>query len=336
MTDSNTSSCGPLDIVVLWVDGEDPVWKKEFMIYRDSELGDKSESRFRDWGFLRYWFRSVEKYLPWVRTIHFVTWGHLPDWLKTDHPKLNIVLHRDFLNPEYLPVFSSRAIECNLHRIKGLSDSFVYFNDDTFVLKSLPEKDFFMDGKPRDLFALNIISTDITAHMKINNIHALSRHFCKWQCLRRSWTKWFRPQNGPEFIKSLLLLPWPQFTGFYSHHLPQPFLKKTFETVWENESEVLEATSRSKFKNSFDVNQYLFKWWQILEGSFVPRTFYRSKRISLWSHEDVLRAARMIEKRKLDMVCLNDHLSDGSFERSRQVLVEAFEKVLPQKSSFEK
>lgn len=323
-----------VDIVLMWVDGADPDWRKEFQKYCH-EQGDKSESRFRDWEILLYWFRSVEKCLPWVRKIHFVTYGHLPCWLNTAHPKLNIVSHRDFLDEADLPVFSSRAIECNLHRIKGLSQRFIYFNDDMFVLKNLSIEDFFVAGMPRDLFAMNLISTDITAHMKINNLHVLSRHFDKRKTLIRLFFKWFRPQNGLEFIKSLLLLPWPQFTGFYSHHLPQPFLINTFEKVWELEPAILKKTSRAKFKNSYDVNQFLFKWWQILEGNFVPRTFYNTRKLSLWTYDDVLEAARLLRLGKLEMVCLNDHLSDGSFERSKSILIEAFKGKFPEKSTFE-
>lgn len=324
-----------IDFVLPWVDGSDPRWRKELLKYVDSEDGDKSEERFRDWGNLQYMFRSFEQNTCWVRKIHFVTWGHVPAWLNVEHPKLNIVLHKDFLKKEDLPVFNSRAIECNIHRINGLAEHFVYFNDDTFVLRKLAPDYFFSSGLPRDLFALNIISTDITAHMKINNIKVLSKYFNKREVMARLFSKWFRFNNGVEFIKSLLLLPWPQFTGFFSHHLPQPFLKKTFYKVWELEKELLELTSKSKFKKSSDVNQFLFKWWQILEGEFNPRSYRRAKNISIWKFDDALQAAGIISRSALDMICINDHLSDGTFGKSKSVIDDAFEKLFPSKSSFE-
>ena len=69
-----------IDIVVLWVDGSDPEWQKEKAKYSGKKLDDtNSVNRFRDWGLMPYWFRAVEKYVPWVRTIHFVTCGHVPE-----------------------------------------------------------------------------------------------------------------------------------------------------------------------------------------------------------------------------------------------------------------
>ena len=69
-----------IDFVITWVDGNDPAWIAERKKY-NSKSGDKSDTRFRDWELLKYWFRGVEKYAPWVRKIHFVTWGHYPSWL---------------------------------------------------------------------------------------------------------------------------------------------------------------------------------------------------------------------------------------------------------------
>ena len=134
-----------IDFVIPWVDGNDPEWKKEKALYQ-TELIDDSNSvnRFRDWGLLPYWFRSVEKFTPWVNKIYFITWGHLPQFLNSEHPKLRIVDHRDFIPEEYLPTFSSHAIEVNIHRIRELEECFVYFNDDTFILRPLPETSFFL------------------------------------------------------------------------------------------------------------------------------------------------------------------------------------------------
>ena len=87
----------PIDIVVPWLDDSDPAWIKQKSEYTSSKYEDSNTNRFRDWGFLPYWFRGVEKYMPWVRTIHFITWGHLPKWLNTGHEKLHIVNHKDYI-----------------------------------------------------------------------------------------------------------------------------------------------------------------------------------------------------------------------------------------------
>ena len=69
-----------------------------------------------------------------------------PSWLNVANEKIVVVKHEDFIPKEYLPTFNSHTIELNLHRIKGLSEYFIYFNDDTFILDKLQEKDFFKNG----------------------------------------------------------------------------------------------------------------------------------------------------------------------------------------------
>ena len=88
-----------IDFVILWVDGNDPVWQKKRDSFRHSS-GDDSAVRYRDWENLKFWFRSVEKYAPWVRMFHFISDGQIPDWLDTGHPRIDIVDHRDFIPKE--------------------------------------------------------------------------------------------------------------------------------------------------------------------------------------------------------------------------------------------
>ena len=95
----------PIDVVITWVDGDDPEWKQEKLKFEHSLAGDalpsQSDSsddcdeRYRDWDMLRYLFRGIEKFMPWVRTIHFVTCGQIPVWMNVNHPQLNLVNHRD-------------------------------------------------------------------------------------------------------------------------------------------------------------------------------------------------------------------------------------------------
>ena len=92
----------------------------------------------------------LKNFAPWVNHIYFVTWGHIPSWLNTDHPKLTVVKHEDYIPKQYLPTFSSHPIELNMHRIRGLSEQFVYFNDDTFIINKMEPEDFFRNGLPRD------------------------------------------------------------------------------------------------------------------------------------------------------------------------------------------
>ena len=166
-----------IDFVITWVDGSDDRWQKEKQETRKclgivADVDDRKE-RYRDWDNLQYWFRGVEKYAPWVRKIHFVTWGHLPKWLNTDHPKLRVVNHEDFIPQEYRPTFNSHTIEWNLHRIPDLAEQFVYFNDDTFLLRPVSEEDFFRKGKPVDMLALQPdvanIDNPVMPYIYLNN-----------------------------------------------------------------------------------------------------------------------------------------------------------------------
>ncbi len=132
----------PIDFVMIWVDSNDMSWKKNFLCYKskDSHLTQEEldeNCRYRDWENLQYWFRSIEEYCPWVRKIHIVTCGHFPKFLVKDHPKLNLVTHDQIIDSEYLPTFSSNVIEINIHKIQGLTEHFVYFNDDMFINKPL-------------------------------------------------------------------------------------------------------------------------------------------------------------------------------------------------------
>src|SRR3989338_1650163 len=138
----------PIDVVYTWVNGSDPRLQRELAAYKEQscreavgaedELGEDgcradmaSASRYVDNEELRFSLRSVFKFAPWMRHIFLVTNGQVPHWLRIDHPRLTIVTHQQiFANLSHLPTFSSPAIETHLHRIPGLSDHFVYLNDD--------------------------------------------------------------------------------------------------------------------------------------------------------------------------------------------------------------
>ena len=109
---------GPIDFVIPWVDGNDPAWQLEKAKITGTRYSDDSKARYRDWDILKYWFRGVEKYTPWVNHIYFITWGHVPEWLNQEHPKLTIVNHKDYIPEEYLPTFSSHPIELNRKQLQ--------------------------------------------------------------------------------------------------------------------------------------------------------------------------------------------------------------------------
>uniref|UniRef100_A0A8C6IL88 N-acetylglucosamine-1-phosphotransferase subunits alpha/beta n=1 Tax=Mus spicilegus TaxID=10103 RepID=A0A8C6IL88_MUSSI len=114
---------------------------------------DVSASRFEDNEELRYSLRSIERHAPWVRNIFIVTNGQIPSWLNLDNPRVTIVTHQDiFQNLSHLPTFSSPAIESHIHRIEGLSQKFIYLNDDVMFGKDVWPDDFYSHSKGQKVY----------------------------------------------------------------------------------------------------------------------------------------------------------------------------------------
>ncbi|XP_050410392.1 N-acetylglucosamine-1-phosphotransferase subunits alpha/beta isoform X1 [Patella vulgata] len=136
-----------LEVRNISIDGKTPTFNAANLIWdlRDHSRGeDIASSRFEDNEELRYSIRSVVRYAPWVRHIFIVTNGQIPHWLNMDNPRLTVVTHEElFPNKTHLPTFSSPAIEAHLHRINGLSDKFIYMNDDVMFGQEVWPDDFY-------------------------------------------------------------------------------------------------------------------------------------------------------------------------------------------------
>lgn len=325
-----------IDFVILWVDGNDPKWKEEKEKYKKTKENDVN--RFRDWENLQYWFRGVEKYAPWVNKIHFITWGHIPEWLNTKHPKLNIVKHTDFIPEEYLPTFNSNVIELNLHRLQDLAEQFVLFNDDMFLCKKTKESDFFKDGKPCEMYAENINMplgyNNSFSHTALNNIGIINKYFTKKEVMKNNIGKYFNFKYGIDNMRTLLLLPWPQYAQFKDPHIPVALLKSTLNLLWEKETEALITTSKNRFRENTDINQYLIRYWQLLTGNFCPRSAKIGKYFEIENINTKL--IYTIEKQKYKMICLNDIKTNIDFQKVKEEIKNAFQKILPKKSEFER
>lgn len=329
-----------IDFVILWVDGKDPIWLNEKNKYSQNKKGVAYEkSRYRDWDNLQYWFRGVEKYASWVNKIFFVTFGHVPRWLNKDNEKLIVVKHSDFIPLEYLPTFNSNTILLNLHNIKGLSDNFVVFNDDMFLLKHVKEEDFFKNEIPRDECVHNVITSygvkGQHCHFLLNNIDIINRYFKKYNVMQKNFFKTFNFKYGIKLLRTVFLLPWYSFTGFYDPHIPNSYLKKTYIEVWDKEGEVLKNTCTHKFRNNEDVTEWVMRYWQLCKGEFIPRknkTFGKYYNITN-DNRDIVQE---IVKQKHNVICINDVRDNFDFEKAKNEIIQAFEEILPEKSSFEK
>lgn len=268
----------PIDFVVLWVDGNNQEWNNQRAYYACKEEPNaysNGDQRFRDWALFKYWFRGVETYAPWVRKIHLVTCGHLPSWLNANHPKLHIVKHEDIIPKEFLPTFNSHTIELYINRIDGLSEHFVYFNDDMFIIDQTSDSMFFHNGVPCSAAGLSInsdLDLDFVCIL-LHSINLINRNFSSRKVIRKWWYKFINPKYGVRHnLNSVLLLPWCMFwfPGFRLSHGPNAFLKSTMDKIWEQEKETLLFTCSHKFREYHDVNQYIVRWWQWCEGHFHP------------------------------------------------------------------
>lgn len=327
-----------IDFVITWVDDNDPIWQNDFRLYlpQSQYTDDVSYIRYRNWDNLRYWFRGVEKFAPWVNKIHFITCGQIPDWLNLKASKLHFVKHSDYISGEYLPTFSSRPIMLNIHRIEGLSDHFVCFDDDFFLIDKVEPERFFRKGLPCDMAAFNPLSPMINfAHIVANDLCVINESFNKHEMLRKHFRKWFSLQAGNKLLRTILLLPWPHFSGFYDHHFPQGYRKSTFEEVWERHEDILLRTTASRFRSIADVNPWLFRYWQLAKGTFVPLNVNRDGAYFTISDDSLSKIVKTIEYQKKKIVCLNDG-EVSSFEAAKDRINAAFHKILPEKSSFEK
>ncbi len=335
MTDINKG----IDFVITWVDGSDKAWRAQKAQYSPNSGMDDNEVRYRDMGLLKYWFRGVEKYAPWVRKIHFVTWGHLPDWLDTSNPKLHIVRHEDYIPSEYLPTFNCNVLENFLYRIEDLSEHFVYFNDDCFLIDDIKEELFFKDGKPCDMLAFQPVvanpANPVMSHLFINNSLVLCKYFNKRENVRAHPGNYFKIGYPPMyFFYNLLEMAFPLYTGFYTVHGPFPACKQTFREVWEKEKDALEVTAGNRFRSSTDLTVYVFREWQKLSNHFVPTNVHRYfQYFNILKNNDKL--IRTISRHKKKMICINDTDLGDDYDKAKAEVQNAFEQILPEVSSFE-
>ena len=322
-----------IDFIIPWVDGSDPEWIELFNKYSPIkksaiEADYTHKKRYEDTGLLRYWFRCVEKNTPWVNKVFYITNGQKPDWLNLDCEKLVWIKHEDYIPKEYLPVFSANPIEINLHRIENLSECFVYFNDDVFILNKIKGSYYFSDDYlPCDFAILNRVQPEYFGHMIINNLSEINARFDKDNVLSNNRSKWFNLVYGRELLLTWFFNQYPRFSGFRNMHVSQAYLKSTFEEVWKNCEIVLRETSSNRFRSVTDVTQYLFRYWQLVTGKFHPVS--PKGRKFFGDDMDIKELAKCFSNSKIKEICINDG------ECHKEVL-ELFEKHYPEKSMFER
>ena len=333
-----------IDFVVTWLDSTDPEWQESYFKYRPDNNGLKSNARFRNMDIFKYWFRAVEEYAPWVNKVYLITNGKFPNWINRDNPKLVLVKHSDYVPEEYLPTFSSCTIEMFLHRIKGLSNQFVYFNDDMYLNAPVNPEYYFKGGLPCDMNKETCFNVPIYTKedrygiymQMLADLGVINGNFNRKDTVRQSPMRWFGPHLGIRGIfMSFLLFQRRLFAGFSNFHVEQAYLKSVFDEVWEAAPEFMSA-SCTRFREDVTANPYIFRYWQ-----FAKNLFYPSKRngeyFFLIKHDVLNRIEKAFYNKNLASVCLNDSAlcTDEEFLLIDRGLQQLFEIKFPQKSSFE-
>lgn len=341
-----------IDFVVTWVDGSDPNWRSLMLqtrekfqsgIYKMAGKDANNEHRYKDTGLLRYWFRGVEKFAPWVNKIYFVTCGQKPEWLDGNNPKLVLVNHEDYIPHEWLPTFCSDVIELNLHRIKDLSEHFVLFNDDIFLIKPVSQKLYFKNDKPVlpcNLGVSKYFWNDGGSRKMFNMCAIINEHFDVNSSIRKNRHKWFNCNKlGLKLaFRNYLCYKLNKIMPVWHYeHLPLPHLKSSFQELWQEYPDIMTEVSKAPFRlDSGGVSHWLLAGWNTAKGEFSPIGLGVRGDMSYYlSDGDIKHFCQCIEKQLTPQICVND-VVDENFEEYYNRIGKSFEKILPDKSSFEK
>lgn len=306
-----------VDVVYTWVDGGDPDWLAALDERRgiSAELSSSSagRARFESRDELRYSMRSVHLFAPWVRRIHLVTAGQVPDWLDPSDERINLVDHRDILPAEVLPTFNSHAIETALHRIDGLAEHFVYFNDDMLLARPLPAERFF-DGSGR--FAV------FTAEHLVGDP---------------------APAGRPAYVTAALhnrSLLRDAFGKTLTHHLahaPYPLTVSAVRRTVEQFGQDIERTERSPFRTADDVSTLssLVPHHALLTGAAYADRI-DSMFVDLSSTNVSFQFDKLLQRER-ETMCFGDH-EDYAFDVREvdRLLADFLARYFPIKAPWEK
>lgn len=327
----------PIDIIIPWVDGKDPVWQAEKNKY--DKTNSVSDVRYESWDNLQYIFRGIENYMPWVNKVFLVTWGHIPEWLNTNYSRIRVVKHSDYIPSKYLPTFNSNVIEMNYFRIEELSENYILFNDDLFPIRPIPEEYYFRNNLPcEEAVETHFIlkaekGMDLQMNYAcVNNMVLINRNFDKRQVLEENYGKWFDPIYGERLQQNMNLEFWNNFESFVYPHEAMPMKKSVLKEIWEKELQMLDMASCNKFRSYSDVTQRLITMWQICSGNFVPHKY--EGKLVLIDKYNYKEAAEAIRGNMYPIISLNE-TSTELFDEVRDTINRALQEILPDKSLFE-
>lgn len=290
----------PVDVIVPWVNPEDSNWQADFTNWKVKETGQKDACRFRDMGVFNFWFRCIEQNMPWVRYVFLVlaSPSQIPKWLNVNHPKLKIVYHDQFIPKEELPTFNSSVINCYMPFIEELSDNYILFNDDFFVVQPIPENEFFENDIP--VFYFNVK-----------------------RCPAPRGTPWYHNiSNNCRLVEGIT----HKIDHYMPDHGPIPFNKNVQLFFWEKAGKTLkEGLHNSRFRQNKNFTDWIFF---DAEGQLGKLRKLKNSNVQYINKPNVAYTKKI--------VCLNDNelLNEEEFKLFKK---DAYNKLCSfKKSSFEK
>jgi hypothetical protein len=326
----------PIDIVYLWVDGNDSTWRAKRQAALQQLPSDSSaamarysnvEGRFRDNHELRYSLRALEKFFPEHGHVYIVTDAQAPDWLRPSD-RLTLVDHRDLMPEAYLPTFDSGHIESWIHHIPGLSERYFYFNDDVFFGAPVQVNDWFSDAGFHVTWSDEPWVTDEAMRMDATSLENACRLSIQWLTDKaRSGAPALREQD-----------PLYQSTFRTFAHSPRPMLKSILLEL-EGTAPELFAAVRSTVFRSWDkptiVSDFVLRW-ALAHGVASIRP-YRHRYVSTGeADQNTQLQALQAELGALDFFCINDTTDDAHTQDPRlQNVLTVLQGMLPAPSGFE-
>ncbi|WP_026118157.1 stealth family protein [Nocardiopsis salina] len=308
----------PVDVVYTWVDGADP----EHAAKRARHSGAAApslaanRSRFVDRQELRYSLRALHSYAPFVRHVYLVTDAQVPGWLDPSAEGITVVDHRDiFDDPGALPTFNSHAIGARLHHIEGLSERYLYFNDDVFLAGPARAEDFFhANGIARLPFSPFQFGAGAPLRDEV------------------------APNSAGKNVRRLLHEDFGRRITHKFKHVPHPQMREVMLELEERYAEDVERTVRSRFRSPDDVGfaATLHHHYALMTGRAVPEE-YRLRYVDVGAEDAEEKLARLEESDEVDFFCLNDLDTPPEAEERVSRMVRSFlERRFPFPSPYEK
>ena len=289
-----------IDYVVPMVFADDVEWQKlHKKVGRRFDSRDPNENvRYRNWGTERLLIECVKKFMPWVRNIYILLAQESQKQAWMDKLGVKVVYHREFIPEKFLPTFNSRGMEMFLKDIPGLSDTFIYGNDDMFPVKPLKEEDFFVDGKPCQRYTQKdfpLVPSQFHRACR-NGLNFVAKEFgFEYQ---RKWLK-----NG---------------------HSIAPILKSSCEHLWQRGGKEIEA-SLTPYREECNFNQYIYGWYQHFTGNYVEHSPVRKYVNVKNGIGDIIKA---LSEEDYQIVCVNDNEAVDDIEPFAKVVRLALEEKL--------